>query len=205
MKNKPDILFYIDTMKKHTCKKVFISSTCFDLKDLRAELAISLKEWGYTPIWNESPDFPKKPGLHSHDQCLDVVENCDIYLLIIDNRYGGLYAGERYPKEDISITWYEAKVAFKGKKEMYIYVRNEVWIERATYKKNLALNIYELTVDEEHPSFKLCMYENLNIKFLVRGCPHLPYKKLDNDAILKLVSKYKDKYAVNNFGQIKEK
>ena len=72
-------------MKKHTCKKVFISSTCFDLKDLRAELAISLKEWGYTPIWNESPDFPKKPGLHSHDQCLDVVENCDIYLLIIDN------------------------------------------------------------------------------------------------------------------------
>ncbi len=37
-------------MKKKTCKKVFISSTCFDLKDLRAELAISLKEWGYTKL-----------------------------------------------------------------------------------------------------------------------------------------------------------
>ncbi|MBI4710004.1 MAG: DUF4062 domain-containing protein [Nitrospirae bacterium] len=50
--------------------KVFISSTCFDLKDLRAELAKALKEWGYLPIWNESHDFPKRHGFHSHDTCI---------------------------------------------------------------------------------------------------------------------------------------
>jgi len=118
-------------------KKIFISSTYFNLKDLRAEIAKALKEWGYTPIWNESPDFPTKPGLHSHDICLDVVKECDIYLLIIDKRYGGTYAGNKYPKEDISITWYETKIALQEHKEIHIFVRDEVWNERPTYKKNL--------------------------------------------------------------------
>ena len=65
-------------------------------------MAKALKEWGYLPIWNESPDFPKELGIHSHDICLDVVKKCDTYLLIIDKRYGGIYAGNKYPKEEIS-------------------------------------------------------------------------------------------------------
>lgn len=122
-------------------KKVFISSTCFDLKDLRAELAKALKEWGYMPIWNESPNFPKKHGLHSHDTCIDAVKECDIYLLIIDKRYGGTYAGNKYPKQDISITWYETKIALQENKEIHTFVRDEAWNERPTYKKNLGEGI----------------------------------------------------------------
>ena len=122
-------------------KKIFISSTCFGLKDLRAELAKALKEWGYLPIWNESPDFPKKSGFHSHDICLDAVKECDIYLLIIDKRYGGTYAGNKYPKEDISITWYETKIAFQEKKEIYSYARDKVLDERPTYKDNFKKGI----------------------------------------------------------------
>lgn len=116
-------------------EKVFISSTCFDLQDLRAELAHILDEWGYEPVWNESPHFPKTSGLHSHDICLDAVKQCDIYILVIDKRYGGTYAGEKYPKEDISITWYEAKLALQEQKEVHCFVREEVWNERPTYKK----------------------------------------------------------------------
>ncbi|MBI4689529.1 MAG: DUF4062 domain-containing protein [Nitrospirae bacterium] len=119
-------------MTKRDGKKVFISSTCFDLKDLRSELANALKEWGYMPIWNESPDFPKKHGLHAHDTCIDAVKECDIYLLIIDKRYGGTYAGNKYPKEDISITWYETKIALQENKEIHIFVRDEVWNEKPT-------------------------------------------------------------------------
>jgi len=130
---KTDRLNFTDKLRR----PVFISSTSFDLKDLRAELAEALKEWGYFPIWNESPDFPKTPGLHSHDVCLDAVKECDIYLLIIDRRYGGTYTGEKYSKEDISITWYETKIAFQENKEMLSFVRDEVWNERPTYKKNL--------------------------------------------------------------------
>lgn len=100
-------------------------------------MAKALKEWGYLPIWNDSPYFPKKHGLHSHDICLDAVKECDLYLLIIDKRYGGNYSGDKYPKENISITWYETKIAFQEKKEIYSFVRDEVWNERPTYKKNL--------------------------------------------------------------------
>lgn len=118
-------------------KKVFISSTCFNLKDLRSEVAVALEEWGYLPLWNESRSFPIKPGTHSHDICLDNVKKCDIFVLIIDSRYGGIYAGNNYPKKEISISQYEFEIAFNEKKEVYIYVRDTVWNERPSYKKNV--------------------------------------------------------------------
>ncbi len=129
-------------------KKVFISSTCFDLGDVRAELAHALKELGYQPLWNESPDFPRTPGFHSHDLCLNAVKDCDIYLLIIDRRYGGTYAGSAYPNEDISITWYESKIAFQEGKEVHTFVRDVVWNERPTYKKNKDKGIKPHHVDD---------------------------------------------------------
>ncbi len=57
--------------------------------------------------------------------------------MIIDKRYGGTYAGNKHPKEDVSITWYETKIALQENKEIYTFVRDEVWNERATYKGNL--------------------------------------------------------------------
>ena len=117
-------------------QKVFISSTCFDLKDVRAEVANALREWGYRPLWNESPDFHGHQVV-IHDICLNAVKETDIYLLIIDKRYGGTYAGYAYPKEDISITWYETQIAFQEGKEIYTFVRDEVCNERPTYKSNI--------------------------------------------------------------------
>lgn len=122
---------------KGSGKKVFISATSHDLKDLRAEVAKKLEEWGYEPIGHELPDFPVKRGLHSHDVCLDNVKECDIYLLIIGSRYGGTYSGNKYEKKDISITWYETAIAFQEGKRVLCFVREEVWNERATYKHNL--------------------------------------------------------------------
>jgi hypothetical protein len=123
-------------------QKVFVSSTSHDLEDLRPEIAKSLSDWGFEPIWHESSDFPVKDGLHSHDVCLDEVKECDIYLLIISRRYGGTYAGNKYPKEDISITWYETKIAFQGNKRMLKFVRGKVLDEMATYKQNLKEGIH---------------------------------------------------------------
>lgn len=136
---------------KGSGKKVFISSTSHDLKDLRSEVAKALKDWGFDPIWHESPDFPDKHGVHSHDICLDVVKECDIYLLIIGGRYGGTYSGNKYPKEDISITWYETKIAFQENKRMFKFIREEVWNERATYKHNLKQGIRIRTFHVDDP------------------------------------------------------
>lgn len=138
-------------MTKGIMKTVFISSTCFDLIDVRVELAKAIEEWGYLPIWSESPDFPIKHGLHSHDVCLEAVKECDIYLLIINSRYGGTYAGNIYPKEDISITWYETKIALQENKEIYAFVRDTVWNERASYKDNLKNGIRMMPYHVDDP------------------------------------------------------
>lgn len=119
-------------------EKIFIGSTAYDLLDLRPELADTLENWGCKPIYHENPNFPRKPGLHSHDVCLEAVKECNTYLLIINRRLGGIYAGNKYPQKDISITQYETEVALKEGKKIYVFVRNSVWDEEATYKHNLA-------------------------------------------------------------------
>lgn len=123
-------------------KKVFICSTSFDLKDTRAEIRNALLNWGYEPIFFESPDFPVKKGLHSHDVCLDAVKECDIFLIIIGSRYGGIYQGKKYPEmNELSITRAETKIALDKGLEFRAFIRNDIWNERATYKHNLKLGI----------------------------------------------------------------
>ena len=123
-------------------KKVFIGSTSFDLIDTRAEISQAVLNWGYEPIFFESPDFPVKKGLHSHDVCLDAVKECDIYLLIIGSRYGGTYQGKKYPEmNELSITRAETRIALAEGLEVKTFIRNNIWNERATYKNNLKSNI----------------------------------------------------------------
>jgi hypothetical protein len=124
-----------------TGKKVFISSTSDDLKDIRAEVAADLLEWSFQPVWSEAADFPIKKGQHKHDACLDAVKECDIYLLIIDRRYGSIYAGSKYAEKKISITWYEARIAFSEKKEIITFVRDVVMTERKIHHENLKAGI----------------------------------------------------------------
>ena len=64
-------------------KRIFLSSTCYDLKDLRADLKGALETLGYSVWASEFPDFPIDPKLHNHDNCLLNVERADLYLLVI--------------------------------------------------------------------------------------------------------------------------
>src|SRR5687768_3628327 len=100
-------------------KKIFISSTCLDLIDVRAELKRELGSLGYVAYTSETSDFPVNPQLPPIDNCLEVVEACDIYLLVIHSRYGGAYDGarklpltpEKPPGGHVSVTLAELLVA----------------------------------------------------------------------------------------------
>ena len=88
-------------------KKIFICSTCHDLKDLRAELKDALKKWGYEPILSEfSGEFSVEVGVDSHTACVEAVKKSDMLILIVGKRYGG-----RVPDNDISITELEYNTA----------------------------------------------------------------------------------------------
>lgn len=69
--------------------KIFISSTCYDLKQVRADLFDYFSDFGFTPILSENNDFPIDPQIDTVNNCIEnVKENTDIFVLIIGNKYG---------------------------------------------------------------------------------------------------------------------
>jgi len=119
-----------------TQKKVFLGSTSNDLKDVRAELRQLIPELGFKLICFEDSKFKKLPGRNAHDMCIDNVSDCDIYVLIINESFGEVYNGTNSELKDKSITWAEAEIALRKNKIITTFVRQEVWLEKATYSWN---------------------------------------------------------------------
>lgn len=68
---------------------IFISSTCYDLSQIRADLKESIINMGHNPILSEEHDFPINPNLSNVENCINAVKTeADIFVLIIGNRYG---------------------------------------------------------------------------------------------------------------------
>jgi hypothetical protein len=68
---------------------VFVSSTCYDLRQVRADLHSYLENAGLDPVLSEFPSFPVDPASPTVTNCRKAVENrADILVLIIGGRYG---------------------------------------------------------------------------------------------------------------------
>jgi len=68
---------------------IFVSSTCYDLKQIRSDLFDYFESCGYAPTLSEFSSFPVNPDSDTIDSCLDAVKNhSDIFILIIGGRYG---------------------------------------------------------------------------------------------------------------------
>src|ERR1022692_2599448 len=123
-------------------QRIFLSSTCLDLVDLRSGLKESLEEMGYQVWASEFPEFPVDSGLHAQDNCLRNVERSDQYVLIVNDRYGSAYEGAayprhplvEYPKRSISVTWYEYLRALQCGKPIRILVRERIWDQRSVFQ-----------------------------------------------------------------------
>lgn len=70
---------------------LFVSSTCYDLSQIRADLSEFILESGYNPFLSEYDDFPINPQLSTIENCIrNVKESADILILIVGNRYGSI-------------------------------------------------------------------------------------------------------------------
>ena len=70
---------------------IFISSTCYDLSQVRQDLRDFISGLGYNPMMSEQNDFPIDPQLDNWENCINAVKKyADIFVLIIGNRYGAV-------------------------------------------------------------------------------------------------------------------
>jgi hypothetical protein len=111
--------------------KVFIASTCYDLKHIRSNLKYLIESLGYEPILSEYGQVFYNPEEHTHDSCLSEVDNCHLFVLIIGGRYGG-----KFKDTDKSITNKEYEKAFKNKIPIFTLIEQDVYAEHHVYLEN---------------------------------------------------------------------
>lgn len=71
---------------------VFVSSTCYDLQQIRTDIrSFFADQLGYDVLLSEYDSFPLDPTIKAVDNCLRVVdERADIFILIVGCRYGSV-------------------------------------------------------------------------------------------------------------------
>jgi Domain of unknown function (DUF4062) len=111
--------------------KVFVSSTCYDLRYIRENLKFFIRGLGYDPVLSEEGAVFYDPRLHTHDACLAEVPNCQVFVLIIGGRYGS-----RFKDGDGSVTNAEYREAAKLKIPIFALVEQAVSSDFRVYVSN---------------------------------------------------------------------
>lgn len=114
---------------------IFLSSTIYDFRDLRSALKDYLELRGCTVFASEQNDFEKELDVHSYDACLKTIEKCDLFVLFIGSRVGGLK--DEAKKQSITRAEYEHayKRAKTGDVRILSFVRRDVWTYREAVKE----------------------------------------------------------------------
>ncbi len=116
-------------------KKVFISSTCYDLIDVRSELKEFLDEIGLIPILSDHnmSEFSTEYNSNSIEICLANLRDCDTVIFVLCQRYGPSL--EKAGFGDFSATHLEYLEARKLEKKILFFVRDRFLADYNTYRK----------------------------------------------------------------------
>lgn len=112
---------------------VMVSSTFYDLRQIRANLAgLIANELGYVPLLSELSSFPIDPDLNTIENCRARVErDANIFVLIIGGRYGSID-----DQTEKSITNLEFLTARQKGIPTYAFVDKGVLAVVPTWKRN---------------------------------------------------------------------
>lgn len=113
--------------------KVFVSSTCYDLAEERAQLERFISVYGFQPVLSEYSDVFYDPDEHTHNACVKEVEHCDLFVLIISGRFGGKLKGG----DGESITQAEYNAARSLNIPIFAFVKSDVLQAQHYFKENL--------------------------------------------------------------------
>jgi len=121
---------------------VFVSSTCYDLKQIRSDIKeFVCEQLGYEAILSEFDSFPLEPEAYAVENCIRVVKHrADLFCLIIGGRYGSTIDSGK------SITNLEYINARAKGIPIYVFVSNEILAILPVWEKNKSAD-YSAVVD----------------------------------------------------------
>lgn len=111
--------------------RIFVSSTFFDLRQVRSDLDRFIKELGYESVLNELGSIPYGKDDKLEEYCYKEINNIDILVSIVGGRYG-----TESQHNTLSISQMEFKTALELNKQVYVFIEKNVYAEYQTYLLN---------------------------------------------------------------------
>jgi hypothetical protein len=111
--------------------RVFISSTFYDLRQIRADLDSFIRRLGYDPIRNESGKITYGKEQKPEEYCYREIDSCDLVVAVIGGRFGSQSQQSVY-----SISQTEIRTAVNRDKSLFIFIEKGVFTEYQTFLKN---------------------------------------------------------------------
>lgn len=141
--------------------RIFVSSTYYDLKHIRASLSLFIDSLGYESILFEKGQIAFVSDDPLDISCYREAESADIFVLIIGGRYGSETSEVQIKNKDQytdynSITRKEFETANHNYIPTYILIEKGVYAEYQTYKNN-----------KENNTIKYAHVDNINIFKLI--------------------------------------
>jgi hypothetical protein len=103
---------------------VFVSSGCYELRDLRASVRDFLRSLGINPQLSEDPGFPRASGDKPHVTCLRTLAECPLVIGLLE-RTAGTPLSDWRPFEDLNglrPTHAELRHALRTNKKILLYI-----------------------------------------------------------------------------------
>lgn len=110
---------------------IFVSSTCYDLSQVRMDMSDFIINLGHQPFLSDFDNFPINPNQQTTLNCINNVKNeADLFILIIGSRYGSMLSN------GYSITNTEFLAAKNKGIPIYIFIDKKVLTALSFWKTN---------------------------------------------------------------------
>jgi len=118
--------------------QVFVSSTCHDLRDLRAVVRDWFKDRKITAHLSDEIGFPNHDGMSPYASCLRVLDRCPLVVGVIDRRYGAALSNwTPYDQhKGLAATHAELRHALDGGKRVLLFIQRDIMVHYETFRKN---------------------------------------------------------------------
>lgn len=144
--------------------RIFISSTFYDLRQVRADLNMFIDSLGYDSVRNEEGNIPYGKDEALEEYCYKEIKSIDILVSIIGGRFG-----TESKRNTSSISQLELKTALKEGKQVYTFIDKNVLSEYETFLLNKESKMKYKYVDDIRIYKFIEEIKNLNSNNTIKG------------------------------------